>query len=182
MYASDSDDFVPYTQSWKNTSLVEPNGTTSSRRPTFVERLSPYYKKLKVAQCVSRPEELESLGNNWHTNYMANWQFGWSNSGETKPVRRMNRCRQPAVAAILIDGQNKTRYTMAFGGSCSHPDNRHLGRWNILLADGHVQTSREITWIGVFTSGGSVINTNVDACAMYNFQKPGVSGDPIWPK
>ncbi len=182
MYASDSDDFVPNTQSWKNISLVEPNGTSSSRRPTFVERLSPYYKKLKVVQCVSRVQELESLGNNWHTNYTANWQFGWSSSGEVAPVRRLSRCRQPAIAAILIDGQNKTRYTMTFGGSCSRPDNRHLGRWNILLADGHVQASREVTWIGVFTSGGSAVSANADACAMYNFQRPGVSGDPIWPK
>ena len=182
MYAADSEDFVPYAQSWKNISVIEPNGTTSNRRPTFVERLSPYYKKLKVAQCVSGMRELESLGNNWHTNYTAGWRFGWSSSGEVAPVRRLSKCRQPTIAAILIDGQNKTRYTMAFGGSCSRPDNRHSGRWNILLADGHVQASKELIWEGVFTSGGSAVSTNADACAMYNFQIPGISGDPVWPK
>ncbi len=182
MYAMDSNDYVPYAQSWKNLSLTEPNGTISSRRPTFVERLSPYYRKLKVVQCVSGSSELESLGNNWHTNYTANWRFGCSSSAEISPVRTLGKCKQPTIAAILLDGQNKTRYTMAFGGSFSRPDNRHSGRWNILLADGHVQFSRQLTWEGVFTSAGSAVSTNPDACAMYNFQIPGISGDPVWPK
>ncbi len=182
MYAMDFNDYVPYTQSWKNVSLREPNGTMSSRRPTFVERLSPYYRKVKVVQCSSAPLQLESLGNNWHTNYTASWRFGCSSSGEISPVRKLSKCKQPTIAAILLDGQNKTRYTMAFGGSFSRPDNRHSGRWNILLADGHVQLSRQLTWEGVFSSSGSVVSTNSDACAMYNFQIPGISGDPVWPK
>jgi len=182
MYAMDAGDFVPCTQSWKNVPSVEPNGMKSSKRPTFVERLSPYFNKLKLAQCASGLPETESLGNNWHTNYTANWRFGWSSSAEISPVRRLSKCRQPTIAAVLIDGQNKSRYTMAFGGSFSRPENRHSGRWNILLADGHVQASRELTWQGVFTAGGSAVSTNSGACAMYNFQISGISGDPVWPQ
>lgn len=182
MYASDFNDFVPYTQSWKNTGITEPNGTNSNRRPTFAERLSPYYKKLQIVQCPVSTKQLKSLGNNWHTNYTANKIFGWSSSQETVPARRLNRCKSPTQAAVLIDGENKGRYTMAFGGSCSHPDNRHSGRWNILLADGHLQTSREILWETVFTSGGSALAANSDACLMYNFQYPGTTGSTMWPQ
>ncbi len=182
MYAMDSDDYVPYTQSWKNINLREPNGVISNRKPTFIERLSPYFRKVKVAQCVSDSLELESLGNNWKTNYTANRQFGWSSTEEIVPERRLGKCKQPTLAAVLIDGQNKTRYTMAFARTCSRPENRHSGRWNILLADGHVQASRELTWEGVFTNSGSTVSTNSEACAMYNFQIPGISGDPVWPK
>ena len=89
---------------------------------------------------------------------------------------------QPSRAAILIDGQNKTRYTMAFGSNMSRPDNRHSGHWNILLADGHARTSPQQTWAGVFTLNGKVEPSNAEACAMYNYQYPGVDGDPIWPK
>ena len=101
---------------------------------------------------------------------------------EIVPERRLGKCKQPTLAAVLIDGQNKTRYTMAFARTCSRPENRHSGRWNILLADGHVQASRELTWEGVFTNSGSTVSTNSEACAMYNFQIPGISGDPVWPK
>ncbi len=182
-YADDNDDYVPYTQYWQNVSLAEPNGTVSSKRPTFVERLSPYLKNLKVMQCPSDTKELESLGNNWLTNYTANRRFGWSSSAPVEaPLRRLSRCAQPSRAAVMIDGQNKTRYTMAFGSSMSRPDNRHLNHWNILFADGHAAQSLESGWMDVFNSGGSALSTNADAYAMYQFQVVGESGDPIWPK
>lgn len=42
--------------------------------------------------------------------------------------------------------------------------------------------ARSQTWAGVFTLNGKVEPSNAEACAMYNYQYPGVDGDPIWPK
>ena len=179
LYAGDYRDFVPTAWSPDKIMLTEPNGQVTSKKPTFVERLSPYFRQLKVIQCPSDRDEFESLGNNWRTNYTVCWRLGYDSA---RPVRRLNKCLQPSRAAILIDGQNKTRYTMAFGSNMSRPDNRHSGHWNILLADGHARTSPQQTWAGVFTLNGKVEPSNAEACAMYNYQYPGVDGDPIWPK
>ena len=112
LYAGDYRDFVPTAWSPDKIMLTEPNGQVTSKKPTFVERLSPYFRQLKVIQCPSDRDEFESLGNNWRTNYTVCWRLGYDSA---RPVRRLNKCLQPGRAAILIDGQNKTRYTMAFG-------------------------------------------------------------------
>ena len=179
LYAGDYRDFVPTAWSPDKIMLTEPNGQVTLKKPTFVERLSPYFRQLKVIQCPSDRNEFESLGNNWRTNYTVCWRLGYDSA---RPVRRLNKCLQPSRAVILIDGQNKTRYTMAFGSNMSRPDNRHSGHWNILLADGHARTSPQQTWAGVFTLNGKVEPSNAEACAMYNYQYPGIDGDPIWPK
>ena len=129
LYAGDYRDFVPTAWSPDKIMLTEPNGQVTSKKPTFVERLSPYFRQLKVIQCPSDRDEFESLGNTWRTNETVCWRLGYDSA---RPVRRLNKCLQPGRAAILIDGQNKTRYTMAFGSNMSRPDNRHSGHWNIL--------------------------------------------------
>ena len=100
LYAGDYRDFVPTAWSPDKIMLTEPNGQVTSKKPTFVERLSPYFRQLKVIQCPSDRDEFESLGNNWRTNYTVCWRLGYDSA---RPVRRLNKCLQPGRAAILAE-------------------------------------------------------------------------------
>jgi len=165
-YSNDYDDFFPRAQANYNVTITEPNGYVKSAKPTWRERISSYVKVVKAGQCPSGRLELQHLGNNWITNMTANANLGVNSESQKK----VSRCHRPSLAAIVIDGQNKTRYTMAFNRSYSRPDSRHSGRWNILFTDAHVESSETKGWDSQFTSSGYAISTIPNAYLIYSWK------------
>ncbi len=141
-YALDFDDCAVIAQD-VNVSDADTNGGPIS----WVNRLYKNYlsNNMKCFQCPgdNNETELQAYSDNIRTNYEANALLGatWTASAPPKNLK-ISKCAQPSIAAIIVDGNNKTRYTMVFHNNYGKPVQRHMKATAELFVDGHVEIDR----------------------------------------
>jgi len=197
LYSNDNKDFVPIAHTasnsaWKWT-VIEPNGTLKSSYVNWTNRIAPtYLNDPKILICPAAPtDELNHMGDGWKSNYTYNAYLGWivGTSGDASQpnggMKKSTSCRFSSKASLVVDGQNKSRYTTAFMRTASRPVSRHQGSWNVLFADGHSSTDRDdLLTNGIFpslyfSSSYGNANSNVHARLVYQYE---IGDGSIWTK
>ena len=164
MYSNDYDDWVVPSRLSTTTTLNEfPVIIHNKEYPvTWANRLLVHYipydsyvNKTNMNIIIKCPapaslEEIERKDDNIWSNYTANTMLG--SQWDPEPLRRLARCRAPSSCAVLVDGQNKSRYNFTFNRSTGKPTLPHLGSTNVLFADGHASGDDDTEYWGPSTS------------------------------
>lgn len=197
MYAGDYNQYLPIAHTVSNATwkwpVIEPTGYRKNSQVNWTNRLAPaYFNQTEMLKCpAAAQEELSDMGDGWKSNYTYNAYLGWidgSGGDVAKPnggMKRITTCRKPTAASLVVDGQNKTRYTTAFMRSLSRPVARHNDQWNVLFADGHVEADRDdLLTTGVFPSlyfSNSYGNSNDNLHSRATYQYENADGS-VWSK
>ena len=152
-----------YTITWANRLLVHYLPYSKGSRSNVI-----------ICPAVLGAAEIDKYSDNIWSNYTANAMLGGRTN--TAPLRKISRCKKSSSSAIMVDGENKSRYTFCFNVSFSKPILRHSGFTNVLFADGHVDKDKEPLYWGASNAYPADVGNLYER---YNYQKDTL-GD-LWP-
>jgi len=199
LYANDEHGFLPIAHTVSNSAwkwlITEPNGYQKLSQINWTNRLAPeYINDKQILKCPAGDgSELNHMGDGWYSNYTYNAYLGWvyGTGGDASKtnggMKRITACRQPTTASLVVDGQNKSRYTTCYMRKTSRPVDRHQSQWNVLFVDGHTKSDQDsLLSAGVFPStyfslSSGLATDNLHARQVYQYQNlAGVDWISYW--